>query len=63
MLEEYRPKIVHKPEITNTVASAISKLDMGPSCKVGEEILKHFNENDYIQGKHVHLNRLLGQLL
>ena len=41
----------------------MSRLDMDLTCNVSEDILKGLGENDYIQGKHMHLTRVLIQLL
>ena len=47
--------------IRNTVANAISTLDMDTTWKVSGEILKVADENDYSLGRHVHLSRVYSQ--
>ena len=37
---------MHMAGITNTVADAISRFDMDPTCKVSEDILKGLDEKD-----------------
>ena len=63
LLEEHRSKIGYTAGVTNTVANAISRLDMNPFCKIRKKILKGLDENDYIQNKQVHLSRVLSQSL
>ena len=53
---------MHITDVTN-VANAISRLDMIPTCHLTEDILKGLDENDYIQGKNMHLTRVLSQSL
>ena len=60
---KYGPEILHVAGGTNTVAKAKRILDMFPMCRVSEDILKDLDDNDYIQGKHVYLTRVLSQLL
>ena len=40
--------------IANTVTNSISRLNMDLTCKLGEEILKGLDENEYMQGNHMH---------
>ena len=46
--KEYRPNIVQKKGTTSTVADAISRLKIDPTCEISEKIMEDLNENDYI---------------
>ena len=54
---------MHIKAITNTVTSAIIRLDMDPIFKVSEVFMKGLDENDYIQGKHMNLIKVLSESL
>ena len=49
--------------MTNTVANAISKIDMDHTCNVSEDVLKGLSVHDYIIFKHRHLTRVLSKSL
>ena len=57
------PKKVHMAGIANTIANAINRLDMIPTCKVSQDILKGLDENDCIHIKQVHFTKVLSKLL
>ena len=40
------PKKVHMAGIANTIANAINRLDIDPTCNVSEDILKGLDESD-----------------
>ena len=42
----YEAKIEHISGITNTVADAISRLDINPTCKVHKDILQDLDKYD-----------------
>ena len=44
LLNEYG--IIHITDIANTVANAINRLDIDPTCNVSEDILKGLDESD-----------------
>ena len=64
LLEEYAPEIMYILGVTKNMAESISRDDMDATHMVSEENLKnHDDEKEHVQGKHVHLSRVLSQLL
>ena len=61
LLKEYEPEIMHVTGITYTVADAISRFDVDPTCNISEDILKGLDENDNIHGKHMHSIKVFSQ--
>ena len=46
-------------DVTNI--DTVSTLNMDPTCHARKDILKGLSENNYIHGKHMHLNRVFHQ--
>ena len=53
LIETYGSDVVHKAGITNTVVTAFSRLNIGPTYNVSDGILKGLDGNDYIHGKNM----------
>ena len=62
-MEDFRPEIVYILDVINASADTISRLDMDPTCNIREEMLKDSDENNYMYGKYMHLNRVLNKSL
>ena len=47
----------------NTVANAVSRLDMDPTFMVDNNFQEHLGQSDYIHCQHLNMSMLLSQLM